>query len=83
MDIIIVTRFHHGGKFVEGTFGGGLTYIGESEVKYVGLQQGAAQSENINVEVGVDEGLQQGVVQSENINVEVGVDGASNLEVLK
>ncbi|KAH0700036.1 hypothetical protein KY284_014251 [Solanum tuberosum] len=35
MDIIIVTRFHHGGKFVEGTSGGGLTYIGESEVEYV------------------------------------------------
>ncbi|KAG5574775.1 hypothetical protein H5410_054909 [Solanum commersonii] len=186
MDIIIVTRFHHGGKFVEDTFGGGLTYIGESEVEYVGidkdhfslmellfytrdlgydtvggfnfkdpttnnfvlvdndssllnlikdlgdgdfldlyvqyvvyeveiikdgvptyylcgppvgeiinedgvenshninvdegLQQGAAQSENINVEVGVDEGLQQGAAQSENINVEVGVDDASDLE---
>ncbi|KAK4710316.1 hypothetical protein R3W88_004829 [Solanum pinnatisectum] len=35
MDIIIVTRFHPGGKFVEGTSGGGLTYIGESKVKYV------------------------------------------------
>jgi len=186
MDIIIVTRFHHGGKFVEGTSGGGLTYIGESEVEYVGidkdhfslmellfytrdlgyvtvggfyfkdpttnnfvlvdndfsllnlikdlgdgdfldlyvqhvvdevevikdgvptgylcgptvgesvnengvenshninvdegLQQGAAQSENINVEVGVDEGLQQGATQSENINVEVGVDDTSDLE---
>ncbi|WMV49330.1 hypothetical protein MTR67_042715 [Solanum verrucosum] len=31
MDIIIVTRFHHGGKFVEGT----STYIGESEEEYV------------------------------------------------
>ncbi|WMV54943.1 hypothetical protein MTR67_048328 [Solanum verrucosum] len=186
MDIIIVTRFHHGGKFVEDTSGGGLTYIGESEVEYVGidkdhfslmellfytrdlgyvtvggfyfkdpttnnfvlvdndfsllnlikdlgdgdfldlyvqyvideveiikdgvptdylcgptvgeiinedgvenshninvdegLQQGAAQSENISIEVGVDEGLQQGATQSENINVEVGVDDASDLE---
>ncbi|WMV16679.1 hypothetical protein MTR67_010064 [Solanum verrucosum] len=185
MDIIIVTRFHHGGKFVEAS-GGGLTYIGKSEVEYVGidkdhfslmellfytrdlryvtvggfyfkdptsnnfvlvdndfsllnlikdlgdgdfldlyvrhvideveiikdgvptgylcgptvgeiinedgvenshninvdegLQQGAAQSENISVEVGVDEGLQQGATQSENINVEVGVDDASDLE---
>ncbi|KAH0635985.1 hypothetical protein KY290_036386 [Solanum tuberosum] len=35
MDIIIVTRFHHGGKFVEGTSSGGLTYIGKSEVDYV------------------------------------------------
>ncbi|KAH0694146.1 hypothetical protein KY285_021243 [Solanum tuberosum] len=39
MDIIIVTRFHHGGKFVEGKSGGGLTYIGESEVKYVGIDK--------------------------------------------
>uniref|UniRef100_M1BHL2 Gag-pol polyprotein n=1 Tax=Solanum tuberosum TaxID=4113 RepID=M1BHL2_SOLTU len=39
MDIIIVTRFHHGGKFVEGTSGGGLTYIGESEVEYVGIDK--------------------------------------------
>ncbi|WMV45876.1 hypothetical protein MTR67_039261 [Solanum verrucosum] len=186
MDIIIVTRFHHGGKFVEGTSGGGLTYIEESEVEFVGidkdhfslmelffytrdlgyvivggfyfkdpttnnfilvdndfsllnlikdlgdgdfldlyvqyvvdevevvkdgvptgylcgptvgesvnedgvenshninvdegLQQGAAQSENINVEVGVEEGLQQGATQYENINVEVVVDDASDLE---
>ncbi|KAG5589577.1 hypothetical protein H5410_040091 [Solanum commersonii] len=186
MDIIIITRFHHGGKFVEDTSGGGLTYIGESEVEYAGidkdhfslmkllfitrdlgyvtvggfyfkvpttnnfvlvkndfsllnlikdlgdgdfldlyvehvvdeveiikdgvptsylcgptvdeiinedgvenshninvdegLQQGAAQSENISVGVGVDEGLQQEATQSENINVEVGVDDASDLE---
>ncbi|KAH0636523.1 hypothetical protein KY289_036438 [Solanum tuberosum] len=39
MDIIIVTRFHHSGKFVEGTSGGGLTYIGESEVEYVGIDK--------------------------------------------
>ncbi|KAK6790480.1 hypothetical protein RDI58_014280 [Solanum bulbocastanum] len=39
MDIIIVTRFHHGGKFMEGKFGGGLTYIGESEVEYVGIDK--------------------------------------------
>ncbi|KAG5621072.1 hypothetical protein H5410_006290 [Solanum commersonii] len=159
MDIIIVTRFHHGGKFVEDTSGGGLTYIGEGEVEYVGidkdhfslmellfytrdlgyvtvdlgdrdfldlyvqhvvdeveiikdgvltgylcgptvgeiinedgvenshninvdegLQQGAAQSENISVEVGVDEGLQQGATHSENIIVELGVDDASDLK---
>ncbi|KAG5585685.1 hypothetical protein H5410_046119, partial [Solanum commersonii] len=109
MDIIKVTRFHHGGKFVEGTSGGGLAYIEESEVKFgptgylcgptvgesvnedgvenshninmdEGLQQGAAQSENINVEFGVDEGLQQGATQSENINVEVVVDDASYLK---
>ncbi|KAG5598643.1 hypothetical protein H5410_030013 [Solanum commersonii] len=39
IDIIIVTRFHHGGKFVEGTSGGGLIYIGESEVEYVGIDK--------------------------------------------
>ncbi|KAG5603423.1 hypothetical protein H5410_034793 [Solanum commersonii] len=39
MDIIIATRFHHGGKFVEDTSGGGLTYIGESEVEYVGIDK--------------------------------------------
>ncbi|KAK4716133.1 hypothetical protein R3W88_014471 [Solanum pinnatisectum] len=39
MDIIKVSRFHHGGKFVEGTFGGRLTYIGESEVEYVGIDK--------------------------------------------
>uniref|UniRef100_M1DE70 Ulp1 protease family, C-terminal catalytic domain containing protein n=1 Tax=Solanum tuberosum TaxID=4113 RepID=M1DE70_SOLTU len=39
MDIIIVTRFHHGGKFVEGTSSGGLTYIGKSEVEYVGIDK--------------------------------------------
>ncbi|KAG5628935.1 hypothetical protein H5410_000652 [Solanum commersonii] len=39
MDIIIVTRFHHGGKFVGGTHGGGLTYIWESEVECVGIDK--------------------------------------------
>ncbi|KAG5579914.1 hypothetical protein H5410_050541 [Solanum commersonii] len=39
MDIIIVTRFHHGGKFLEDTSGGGLTYIKESEVEYVGIDK--------------------------------------------
>ena len=44
-----------------------------------GDQQRAAQFENINIEVGVDEELQQ-AAQSENINVEVDVDDASDLE---
>ncbi|KAG5583075.1 hypothetical protein H5410_053702 [Solanum commersonii] len=39
MNIIIVTRFYHGGKFMEDTSGGGLTYIGESEVEYVGIDK--------------------------------------------
>ncbi|KAH0633236.1 hypothetical protein KY284_036022 [Solanum tuberosum] len=39
MDIIIVTRFHHGGKFVEGASSGGLTYIEESEVEFVGIDK--------------------------------------------
>ncbi|KAH0637977.1 hypothetical protein KY290_036698 [Solanum tuberosum] len=136
MDIIIVTRFHHGGKFVEGTSSGGLTYIEESEVEFVDSttnnfilvdndfsllnlikdlgdgdfldlyvqhvvdevvivkdgvptgylcgptvvesfnEDGVENSHNINV----DEGLQQGAAQSDNINVEVVVDDASHLE---
>ena len=36
MDIIILT-LHHEGKFVKDTSGEGLTYIGESEVEYIGI----------------------------------------------
>ncbi|KAH0638709.1 hypothetical protein KY285_035295 [Solanum tuberosum] len=104
MDIIIVTRFHHGGKFVEGTSGGGLTYIGESEVEYVDpttnnfvlvdndfsllnliKDLGDGDFLDLYVQHVVDEVevIKDGVptrAQSENINVEVGVDNASDLE---
>ena len=39
MDIIILTRFHHGGEFVKDTSGEGFTYIGKSEVEYVGIDK--------------------------------------------
>ena len=32
-------HFHYGGKFVEGTSDEGLTYIGEREVEYVGIDK--------------------------------------------
>ncbi|KAH0700984.1 hypothetical protein KY284_015199 [Solanum tuberosum] len=104
MDIIIVTRFHHGGKFVEDTSGGGLTYIGESEVEYVDpttnnfvlvdndfsllnliKDLGDGDFLDLYVQHVIDEVeiIKDGVptaTQSENINVEVGVDDASDLE---
>ena len=39
MDMIILTRFHHGGEFVKDTSGEGFTYIGKSEVEYVGIDK--------------------------------------------
>ncbi|KAG5579557.1 hypothetical protein H5410_050184 [Solanum commersonii] len=122
MDIIIVTHFHHGGKFVEGT----STYIGKSEEEYrsgyvtvcgfyfkylttnnfvlvdndfslLNLTKNLGDGDFLDLYVqhvvdevdvvkngvpivGVDKGLQQGAAQSENIDIEVGVDDASNLE---
>ncbi|KAH0711451.1 hypothetical protein KY289_007410 [Solanum tuberosum] len=37
MDTIIITRFHHGGKFIQDK--NGITYKGENEVKYVNIDK--------------------------------------------
>ncbi|KAG5629528.1 hypothetical protein H5410_001245 [Solanum commersonii] len=39
MVIIIVTHFHHDGKFVKGTFGAGSTYMEQIEVEFVGINK--------------------------------------------
>ncbi|KAK6802805.1 hypothetical protein RDI58_000588 [Solanum bulbocastanum] len=135
MVIIIVTHFHHEGKFFKGTSGAGLTYIEQREVEFVdfsllnlikdlgdggfldlyvqhvmdevkivkdgvpigylcGLtvgetvnEGGVENSHDINVgeveslhDISVGEGLQQGDAQSENINVKVCINDVSDLE---
>ncbi|KAG5626260.1 hypothetical protein H5410_011478 [Solanum commersonii] len=74
MDIIVVTRFHYGSKFVEDTSGGGLTYIGESEVEYIGIDKDHFSLMELlfyTRDLGV---TTRSCAQSENISVGVGVD---------
>ena len=37
MDAIIITRFHHGGKFIQDKTG--ITYKGKVEVEYVNIDK--------------------------------------------